>query len=401
MAARCPVRVGFFLTALSYVLFFTFRTTAADEASSFAARPHPHAEAAGLKPEVLQSLDAALQAQVEDGHVSGVIGLISGQGTIGYYETFGQRVLDPAAPMDRETLFRLFSMTKPIVAVTAMSLWEEGKFRLDDPIADHLPEWAEVKVQVDDKIVPAERPVTPRHLMTHSAGMSYERDGLALGDNDSLQAFSESMAARPLEFQPGTDYRYGYSTDILGRYIEAVAGKSLDEVMRERVFQPLKMNDTDFWVRDREDRHRVAIVYGKRNGRLVPFMGIDPVMKEPVRMMGGQGLMGTTTDYARFCHMLMNKGELDGVRILKTETVELMFQNHLKDIDRSYGLGGQVDGDGMYFWGGAAGTKFWVDTRQQTYGVFMIQRWGYEPPTYKVFQRHVRKAFDRESAAVQ
>lgn len=382
-------------TVLTFVVLTGSSAFATDGAPESVPRKHPDAVAAGLKPEVLQSLDAALQQQVDDSHVSGVIGYISGNGKVGYFESFGQRVIEPAAAMEKDSLFRIFSMTKPIVAVTAMSLWEEGKFKLDDPISEHLPVWKGVQVNVDGKVVPAKTPVTPRHLMTHSAGLSYDRDGLALGDEDSLQAFSESVAARPLEFQPGTDYRYGYSIDILGRYIEALEGRSLDEVMRERIFNPLQMKDTDFWVKKESDRDRVAIVYGKRDGKLVPFMGIDPVMEKPVRMMGGQGLMGSTADYARFCHMLMNKGELDGVRILKAGTVDLMFQNHLKDIGQSYGLGGQVDGKGMYFWGGAAGTKFWVNTADRTHGVFMIQRWGYEPPTYKIFQRHVLKAFAR------
>lgn len=358
-----------------------------------AVRNHDAAESAGLKPKVLQSLDAALQKQIDEGQVSGVIALISGRGEIGYFETFGHRVIETDSAMEKGTLFRLFSMTKPIVAVTAMSLWEEGKFKLDDPISNYLPEWKDVTVMEGGKAVPAKTPVTPRHLMTHSTGLSYDREGLALGESDTLQQLSESVANRPLLFQPGTDYRYGYSIDILGRYIEAIEGKPLDQVMRQRVFDPLKMNDTEFWVRNPKDRVRVAVTYGKKDGKLVPNLLVEPVMSKPVRMMGGQGLMGTTADYARFCHMLMNKGELNGTRILKPDTVDLMCKNHLKDIGKIYGLGGMVDGKGLYSWGGAAGTKFWVQTADQTYGVFMIQRWGYEAPTYGVFQKHARRAF--------
>jgi len=374
-------------------------TAEAVVADAVASTRPDHADAAnyGLKPEVLRDLDAAMQQQVDDGHVSGIIGLISRNGTIGYYETFGQRVVDSDSAMDRDTLFRIYSMTKPIVAVTAMVLWEEGRFKLDDPISDYLPEWKDAAAMKDGESVPVNTPVTARHLMTHSSGLSYDREGLALGPDDSLQLFSESAARRPLLFQPGTDYRYGYSIDILGRYIEAIEGRPLDVVMRERIFDPLKMDDTEFWVRNPEDRDRVAVVYKKDDdGSLFPAMSTDLVMVRPVRMMGGQGLMSTTDDYARFCAMLLNEGELDGVRILKPDTVQLMAENHLKDIGKVYGLGGTVDGKGRYSWGGAAGTKFWVDPATDSYGVFMIQRWGYEAPTFDVFREHVVRAMPIE-----
>ncbi len=365
-------------------------------AATQATEPRPHgteADAANLDIKALQALDIAMQKQVDDKHVAGVIGLIARHGKIGYYETFGQRVIARDAPMTKDTLFRIYSMTKPIVAVTAMSLWEEGKFKLDDPISVHLPEWKEVTVKENEEVVPVKSPVTPRHLMSHSTGLSYDKQGLDLGENTTLSEFSQSCARRPLEFQPGTKFKYGYSIDILGRYIEAIEGKSLDVVMRERVFDRLGMNDTEFWVRDSEDRDRVAHVYYQpQKGELKTAMFPAPVMSKPPRMMGGQGLMSTSGDYARFCHMLLNKGELEGERVLKTETVDLMFENHLRDIDKVYGLGGMVDGKGGYNWGGAAGTKFWIDSQNDCYGVFMIQTWGYKTPTFKVFRDHVDKA---------
>jgi CubicO group peptidase (beta-lactamase class C family) len=361
-----------------------------------ATEPRPHgveAEAANLDVEVLQELDAAMQKQIDDHHVSGVIGLIARHGKIGYYETFGQRVIARNAAMTKDTLFRIYSMTKPIVAVTAMSLWEEGKFKLDDPISVHLPEWQEATVKENGEVVPAKNPVTPRHLMTHSTGLSYDKEGLEFGDKASLAEFSQSAAKRPLKFHPGTDYVYGYSIDVLGRYIEAIEGKSLDVVMRERVFDRLGMNDTEFWVRNPDDRDRVAHVYYQpEKGQLKPAMLPEGVMSKPPRMMGGQGLMSTSGDYARFCLMLLNRGELDGKRVLKTETVDLMFENHLRDISKTYGLGGTVDGKGGYSWGGAAGTRFWIDTQNDCYGVFMIQTWGYKTPTFKIFREHVGRA---------
>jgi len=145
-------------------------------------------------------------------------------------------------------------------------------------------------------------------------------------------------------------------------------------------------------VRNPEDRGRVAMVYTKgKGGSLRPAMKIADVMKKPARMMGGQGLMSTTEDYARFCAMMANKGEYGGARVLKAETIDLMLQNHLKDIEKVYGLGGMVNGEGGYHWGGAAGTRFWIDTKENGFGVFMIQTWGYKAPTFGVFERHARE----------
>lgn len=363
-----------------------------------AEKPEPspkdaQAKEANLDPKVLRDLDIAMLKQVERKHVSGVIGLIARHGKVGYFEAFGHRVIERNLPMTKDTLFRIYSMTKPMVAVTAMSLWEEGKFKLDDPISKQLPEWKNITVRENGKIVPPKSPITPRQLMTHSSGLSYDKKNLNLGPKTTLEEFSKSLAKKPLNFQPGTDYQYGYSIDILGRYIEAITGKSLDQVMQERLFNPLKMKDTGFWVPNKKDRSRVAHVYTQpERGTLTTLMRPARVMVKPPRMMGGQGLISTAGDYAKFCQMLLNRGELNGKRVLKKETVELMFQNHLKKIGKAYGLGGMADGKGGYYWGGAAGTKFWIDSNNDSYGVFMIQRWGYRAPTFPVFRGFVDKA---------
>ena len=217
----------------------------------------------------------------------------------------------------------------------------------------------------------------------------------------TLEEFSQSMAARPLEFTPGTDYRYGYSIDILGRYIEAIEGKSLDQVMRERVFAKLGMNDTDFWVKNPKDEKRIAIVYRKDSSEeLTPAMLPKAVLSRPARMMGGQGLISTTRDYAKFCKALLNNGKLNQTRILKEETVQLMFKNHLENIDKTYGLGGRADSSGRYSWGGAAGTGFWIDQNTDTYTVFMIQRWGYEVDTFTVFRNIVSNALSESQESL-
>ena len=351
------------------------------------------AKAAGLNVDSLNAMDAAMQKQIADKHVAGVIGLIGRNGKIGYFEAFGHRNIKADKPMTRDALFRIYSMTKPMVAVTAMSLWEEGKFKLDDPISNFCPEWGNATVIQDGKKIPVTTPITARQLMTHSSGLSYDRANVDVGLTTSLKRFSESLAKQPLKFQPGTNYRYGYSIDILGRYIEAIEGKTLDVVMRERLFDKLGMDDTEFWIRQSDDIDRVALGYSKsQQNELRSWNRSAELLKKPSRMMGGQGLVSTTADYAKFCQMFLNKGKLGRIRILKESTVELMSQNHLKSIGKAYGLGGQVRPDGFYSWGGAAGTGFWIDPANDSYAVFMIQRWGYNPPTYGVFKRIAAQA---------
>jgi CubicO group peptidase (beta-lactamase class C family) len=350
------------------------------------------AKAAELNVDALKAMDVAMQKQIDDKHVAGVIGLIGRHGKVGYFEAFGHRNIKADKPMTQDALFRIYSMTKPMVAVTAMSIWEEGKFKLDDPISNYCPEWKNATAKVDGKVVPVSTPVTPRHLMTHSSGLTYNKNGVSLGDA-SLETFSQSLAKQPLKFQPGTDYNYGYSIDILGRFIEAVEGKPLDVVMHERLFDKLGMNDTEYWIRKSEDLDRVALVYSKtKTGDFNAWNRSAELLNKPARMMGGQGLVSTTADYAKFCQMFLNKGKLGKTLILKAATVELMSQNHLKSIGKVYGLGGTVKGDGFYSWGGAAGTGFWIDPKSDSYAVFMIQRWGYKPPTYNVFKKFTAQA---------
>jgi CubicO group peptidase (beta-lactamase class C family) len=359
--------------------------------------PSREVQEAGLGLKALKELNLAMEKEVREEQVSGLIGLIGWKGKIGYFESHGQRDLDKEEPMSKDSLLRIYSMTKPIVAVTAMALWEEGKFKLDDPIHKYLPEWKTVRVREGQKQVAAKRPVTPRHLMTHSAGLTYDRSELAMGPGASLEDFSKSMAKRPLVFHPGERYAYGYSIDILGRYLEAIEGKTLDLIMRERVFDKLQMSDTEFWVKHPEDRSRVALVYSRKNaGGLRKVMGRDEVMRRPARMMGGQGLMSTAGDYAKFCEMLLRKGELNGQRILEEGTVDLIFKNHLKDIGKSYGLGGRVNEQGRYEWGGAAGTRFWVDCGKGHYAVFMIQNWGAKPKTWDIFKKHAEASLEEK-----
>ena len=376
-------------------------------AGTFKPRPHgDEATKAGLKPDVLAKLDIALQQAVANKEVSGVIGLIHRNGQRGYFEAFGWQDIEAQKPLAKDALFRLQSMSKPVVAACAMALYDEGLFTLDEPISKHCPEWAEPKVLEDGQLVPAKFAITPRMLMSHSSGLYYgdiqqgsrTKAGNAgagivpaiaanRASRTSLKALSESLAKQPLKFHPGTSYQYGHSIDVLGRYIEAVAGKPLDEVLHERILDPLKMTSTDFWVHP-ENADRICQIYKQpKPGVLERGRDAGQLTTKPTLFMGGQGLCSSTEDYERFCRMMLNRGELDGVRVLKPETVDLMFQNHLKDIGMKYGLGGAVDGDGGYSWGGANGTQFWLDRKNKLFAIYMVQTQLYRAPTYNTFKQ--------------
>jgi CubicO group peptidase (beta-lactamase class C family) len=244
--------------------------------------------------------------------------------------------------------------------------------------------------------------------MSHSSGLYYGSLGADAADEGgaaalafsasrsqrtSLKEFSETLARQPLKFHPGTGYQYGHSIDILGRYLEAVTDKPLDEVLKEKVFGPLKMVDTDFWVPPAKASHLCQIYTQPKPGVLKPGREASKVTEKPSLFLGGHGLCSTTTDYERFCRMMLNRGELDGARVLKPETVDLMFQNHLKpELGQKYGLGGAVDGAGGYSWGGANGTQFWIDRENNLFALFMVQTQHYRAPTYNAFRALVNEA---------
>jgi CubicO group peptidase (beta-lactamase class C family) len=379
-------------------------------AENFKPRPHgDEAKAAGLKPDALAKIDVEMQRHVAAPDVAGVVALISRHGKVGYCETFGMQDREAKKPMPKDAIFRIYSMTKPIVAAAAMTLYDDGKFTLDEPISKRLPEWKEPTVMESGKKVPAKNPITPRMLMTHSSGLDYGTleggaftgSGFSGREEMTLAEFSKQLATQPLKFHPGTAYQYGHSIDILGRYIEAVSGQPLDEFLRERILKPLKMADTDFWV-PAEKKERIAQMYAQRaDGSLQRGRDSAQLLEKPKLFLGGQGLVSTAADYARFCQMLLNQGELDGVRVLNKETVELMFQNHLAKVfpdgRQKYGLGGVVTGDGGYAWGGAAGTQFFVDSKNDCLAVFMVQTQRYRAPAYSEFRKLAFEALANEA----
>ena len=354
----------------------------------------------------------ALEAYVENGQVAGSVTLVARRGRIAYFEAFGNRDREANAPMQTDAIFRIASQSKAIVSVAAMTLVEEGKLLLTDPVGKYLPEFMETKVAVARDggagydVVKAARPITVRDLLTHTSGFGYGngvggdlwtaagQTGYYFADKDeTIRDSVRRIASLPAHAQPGTQWIYGYNTDILGALVEVVAGKTLDQVLRERIFEPLGMRDTEFYLSPGKE-NRLTAVYSQNAGKLerAPTPGnavgqghyVDGPRKN---FSGGAGLLSTATDYARFLQMLLNGGELDGRRILSRKTVELMTTSHLGDIaynaGQGFGLGFYVVEDvgargspgsvGEFGWGGAYHTTYWVDPREELVVVHLTQ----------------------------
>ncbi|HEY2049237.1 MAG TPA: serine hydrolase domain-containing protein [Caulobacteraceae bacterium] len=366
---------------------------------------------AGLSDDGLIRVDRWLQEVIDAREISGVVTLVARHGRIVHRAALGVKDLATCESMSAETIFRIFSMTKPVTAAAMMVLHDEGRWTPDDPIARHLPEFAEVKGP--DGRAPDHAP-TMRELMTHTAGFAY---GIGPGPHDppdaayiaakvwgakDLADFSRRIAALPLAYQPGSAWRYSLSMDLQGAIIERLTGQSLPGFMRTRLFEPLGMVDTGFFL-PASKLPRLATVYHRYN---VPDLTVlenpafvrDPLVV-PAIPMGGGGLYSTIDDYARFAQMLLNKGELGGTRVLSPGAVELMTSNHLSDAiiagdfgvgmqhvgpGRGYAFNGAVFydaplagsrvGRGTYQWDGAAGTWFWVDPEHDLLFVGLIQR---------------------------
>jgi len=392
-------------------------------ARATALNPAPNPEALGFDAQRLARLDAYMAKAVADGRVAGLSTLLARHGQIVSEKMYGYRSLDTKAPMTRDTIVRLYSMTKPITGVAMMMLFEEGKWRLDDPVTRFVPEFRGLKVMsgadangqmtVEDM----KRPPTMRQLMSHSAGFGY-----GLGDQHPVDKLYREkgvlsangladMIARtaqiPLMYQPGTQWSYSSAVDIQGYIVEKLSGQKFSEFLQQRIFKPLGMTDTAFYV-PREKANRFAAVYvgNRQTGKIEEaknLFGMDmPTYLEPPSMeSGGGGLVGTIVDYARFAQMLANKGELNGVRLLAPASVEMMGTNMLPKevLSRNDGLpgsrfsdavgfgldfmvvtdprsAGTLEGKGSMSWAGAAGTWFWVDPTNDIIFVGMIQRMG-------------------------
>ncbi len=351
----------------------------------------------GISKDGLATLDKTFHGLVDEGRLAGVTTLVARHGKVVHFDAYGVKDVAAKTPLKRDTIFRIASMTKPVTGVAMMILYEEGKWKLDDPVAKHIPEFADLKVKgPDGTLVPQTRPMTMRELMSHTAGfdVSAGYPPEVSDRNQPLQAMIDKLAKLPLATQPGADWRYGPSVNIQGYVVEKLSGKPLDVFFQERIFAPLKMVDTGFAV-PTANVSRVSAVhaYDAAKKLIVPPNPVDPSVK-PVMLSGSGGLYSTTEDYWRFSQMLLNGGELDGARILKPETVKLMRQNVLNDgvLVDLYGPSMQGVGFGMdfavildpakaqtpqgkdsYYWGGAFGTWFWIDPTNDLVFVGMIQ----------------------------
>jgi len=375
-------------------------------------------EDVGLSTAGLARVDAALAELIAAKQLAGAVTLVARRGKIVHRSAQGLKDIAAGEPLANDTIFRIYSMTKPVTAVAMMILFDRGLWSPDDAIAKHLPEFAGVRVMTgvaEDgalKTVAAEHPPTLRELMTHTAGFSYgfdPKDPLDQGyiaagvwGASSLAEMMSRLATLPLAYQPGSKWLYSLSMDVQGAIIEKLSGESLPDFMRTRIFQPLGMVDTDFYV-PAEKMARLAVLYRhtKAEGLSVmerPLLGRDAT-RIPRLASGGGGLFSTADDYARFAQMLLGKGSLDGMKILEPASVELMTANHLADelLDAGHGVGlqqirpgfgygfngavfhdppaaGSKVGPGTYQWDGAAGTWFWVDPAHELLYVGLIQR---------------------------
>jgi len=379
-------------------------------------------EDVGFSSERLARIDRHLKRRyLEAQKIAGTLTLIARHGQVAYLSPLGLMDLERNKPMAEDTIFRIYSMSKPITSVALMTLYEQGYFQLNDPVHKFIPEWRNLQVYGAGnyplfQTTPPERPMTIRDLMTHMSGLTYsfmERTNVdaayrrlkvgEVGGGATLREMIEKLAELPLEFSPGTKWNYSVSTDVLGYLIEVMSGMRFDEYLQTHVFDPLSMEDTGFYVPP-EKLDRFATNYGRRPDKSLQVLD-DPLgesifIQPPAFLSGGGGLVSTASDYYRFCQMLLNGGELDGVRIIGSRTIDLMTMNHLpggQDLTElsvstfsqtanegfGFGLGfsvhlgsdkSQVIGSpGEYNWGGAASTAFWIDPVEDMIVIFLTQ----------------------------
>src|SRR6185503_15295185 len=378
-------------------------------------------ERVGFSSESLKELDAAMQGIVDKKHLAGIVTLLARHGQVVQHKAYGLQDVDSQTPMQLDTIVRIYSMTKPIVGAAMMMLYEEGKWKPSDPIAKHIPEFANLKVFAGTDAAGTMLLEAPKHpptmgeLMSHNAGFTYGLFGNTPVDKlyqaanpleaPSLQAFIDKVAPLPLLYQPGEKWVYSVSVDIQGYLVQKLSGKSFPDFLRDRIFTPLGMKDTGFLVPEAK-LSRVATIYAwdQAKGALAPLPHDPLISKMPGLPSGGGGLYSTAADYLRFAQMMLNGGELNGKRLLKRTSVDMMRTNVLNDetINSKSGIGPYrvqpglgfgydfavvTDpaaiksplGKGSYWWWGIAGTWFWIDPTNDIVFIGMIQRRGGAP----------------------
>lgn len=387
-------------------------------------------EKVGLSSDRLNQIKPLMQRYIDENKLPGMITMVARHGKLVSFEQFG--LMDTGKPMQNDAIFRIASMTKPIISAAVMTLIDEGYFQLEDPAANYIPEFRNLKVFVsEDKnginTVDPIKPMTIRDLLMHTSGLAnggedtpvdsiYRAANLSDG---SLKEMIQKLSGIPLLYQPGTRWNYSRSTDVLGYLIEVVSGKPLDVFLKERIFIPLKMKDTDFYV-DKEKINRVSAVYSPGDSvGIQVIMKVDSSITLPVKFLSGNGgLVSTAADYMIFSQMLLNKGEYNGVRLLKSKTVDLMTSNLITDeimpedeflgsllSGMGFGLGFAVLNDmnqpnitgskGSYWWAGSANTYFYIDPKEELILVFMTQFVpNFYYPVCREFRELVYKAIE-------
>jgi CubicO group peptidase (beta-lactamase class C family) len=392
--------------------------TTPDVMESMAALQFAAPEAVGMDSARLDRITDAMQGFVDEGKLAGVVTMAARDNKIVHFESVGHRDIEAESAMTNDALFRIYSMTKPITGVAMMILYEEGKFKLSDPVEKYIPEFTDLQVYAgedeDGNMItePQGHKMTVRELMSHSGGLSYGlfsqsavddmyNEANILDSTSTLQDMIDKLSAIPLRQQPGSQWHYSVSVDVQGYMVEKLSGQKFGDFLEERIFEPLGMNDTDFYVPE-EKASRFAQVYNYGpDGSLVAGEGFggaggpSPYLTNPNFQGGGGGLVASTMDYMRFSQMMLNGGVLDGVRILAPLTVDLMASNHLPEgveglgpyanSATKFGLDFAVIEDpiwaesyseGEYYWGGAAGTWFWIDPVEDLVFIGMIQQFG-------------------------
>ena len=377
---------------------------------------------AGFSQAKLARIDRHLiENYIAPGKIAGCQLMVARRGTAAYFKSFGDMDRERARPVQEDTIFRIYSMTKPITSIALMTLYEEGRFQLNDPVHRFLPAWRDHEVWVrgegaDMVTRPPASPMTMRHVLSHTSGLTYgalldadphpvngvyQELGVRRSDGETMTSFAEKLSRVPLRFDPGTRWLYSLATDVCGCLVEVISGQKFEDFLQQRIFEPLGMTDTAFWVPESKI-NRFAANYQRAADKSLHLID-DPLtssyLTAPSFPSGGGGLVSTTTDYAKFCDMLRLRGSANGVEIIGSRTLALMIKNHIlngADLRQTaigsfsetayegvgFGLGfattldeissGTI-GAGDYYWGGAASTIFWVDPVEDLYAVFMTQ----------------------------
>ena len=402
--------MSFFLVALLLLNLSTSQVSLGQLPVS--ARP----ETAGMSKERLDRIPVLMNSYINEGKMPGMVTMIIRHGKVVYNEAFGMMDVEAGKKMTTDAMFRIASMSKAITSTAVMMLYEQGYFLLEDPVSKYIPEFKNPKVIVripgtdSTRLVPAKSEITIRELLNHTSGITYgegvqqdiyRKSGMTVGLSPTEGTIGEmirKLAKLPLISQPGEEFHYGMSIDVLGYLVEVVSKMPLDEYLRKNIFEPLKMNDTYFSV-PREKLSRMAVLYKTGpDGKLARSTGVVDYTKDQKYFSGGAGLVSTASDYARFAQMFLNNGQLDGVRLLSRKTVELMTTNSIGNIMvsdgfRNNGLGDkfgygfgirtergvfdELESLGIYGWDGAFYTRFWVDPKEDLIGIFLTQMDNY------------------------